>query len=113
MADLERGANPPDFSFFAPTEDVDGGPVDGPLTYNVYRKGSDTEAFPATAYVQLPPTLVLENGAYVVPVEGFVDGRHIIALTAVDANDEESAFSQTLGFTISDGIPPNPPVLLA
>ncbi len=111
MADIEKGNNPADYSFQAPTENVDGTPVTGPLTYSVYRKSADGDSFGTIPYLALPPSLVEVAGRYTVPIENFVEGRHIIALTATDADGDESAFSNTLGFSIN--VAPNPPLLLA
>ena len=112
MADIEKGLNPAEYSFQAPTENVDGSPVSGPLTYNVYRKELESDPF-GDPYLTLPPGLVEVDGRYTVQIDNFVPGRHVIALTATDIDLEESDFSNTLGFRITDGIAPQPPLLLA
>ena len=112
MADIERGINPENFKFFAPTENVDGTPVTQNLTYAVYIY-DENETNP-TRFLDLPSTLNTDvDGAFIVPIEDFPVGRTVLALTATDEDGDESAFSQTLGFRISDGVAPNPPVLLA
>jgi len=114
MADIEKGINPSDFSFTAPTANVDGSPIDGPLTYTVYRYGDENDPGSAQEYISLPPGLVPEaSGDYVVQLPAFVAGRHVISLTATDIDGDESALSNTLGFTkTAVGVPPSPPVLL-
>ena len=111
MADLERGLNPPSVFFRAPTENVDGTPVSGPLTYTVYRKAADVDVF-TDPYLVLPPTLQEVDGVYEAQLSDFPPGRHIIGLTATDVDLEESTMSLTMGFRITDGVPPNPPELL-
>ena len=112
MAAIEKGINPANFKFRAPTENVDGSPVTQSLTYAVYTY-DENEQNPVR-YLDLPPTLNQDvDGAYVVPIEDFPVGRTVIALTATDEDGEESAFSQTLGFRLTDGVAPNPPLLLA
>lgn len=110
MADVEKGRNPANFSFQAPAENVDGSAISGPLLYKLYRKDSDAEAFPSIEYLALAPSLN-PDGTYTAPIENFVEGRHVIALTATDAEGDESAYSNTLGFSIN--VAPNPPLLLA
>ena len=113
MADIEKGLNPAEFKFWAPTQNVDGTPVDGPLTYKVYRFGDEADPGTAQEYITLPPDLNQDvDGAYIVPLPQFVAGRHVIALTASDIDGDESALSNTLGFTkTAVGVPPSPPVL--
>lgn len=117
MADIERGTNPESFRFRAPVSDTEGNPVNGPLTYNLYRGDSDTAVdLEQEVYLVLPPDIaVVEedpvNGdIYEVPLPDFVEGRHVIALTAVDADGDESVKSNTLGFRI--GVAPEAPVFL-
>ena len=112
MADIERGDNPKFLSWHAPTENVDGTPITGPLVYNLYRADNEDliSSMPSLHY-SMPGTLQPE-GHYRAPLEQFAPGRHVIALTAVDADGDESAFSNTLGFTITVGVDPRPPVLL-
>ncbi len=111
MADIEKGANPTEISWTAPTTNVDGSPVNGPLNYRLYR--SDTEVFDMDDghFFELVGALQPE-GHYVAPIGQFPPGRNVIALTAVDADEDESALSNTLGFTITNGLIPNPPRLL-
>jgi len=109
MADIEKGVNPTSFSWQAPTENVDGSPVNGPLNYNLYR--SSTEVVnPDTDFFYVVVGTLQTEGVYSAPLDQFPEGRHVIALTAVDADGDESALSNTLGFRI--GIAPNPPLLL-
>jgi len=111
MADIERGTNPESFRWQAPTKNTDGSAIEGALNYNLYR-GDDEAAVLAAdeAYFVVVGELQTE-GVYQAPIEGFPEGRHVIALTAVDAGGDESAKSNTLGFTIA--LIPNAPVLLA
>ena len=51
-----------------------------------------------------------QDGTYVAPVENFPEGQHFIALTAVDADGDESELSNVLQFRI--GVAPRPPVLI-
>lgn len=109
MADIEKGKNPQNFKFQAPTENVDGSPISGPLVYKVYR--ADNETDPLVEYLTLPSSLNQDvDGNYVVPVEDFSEGRHVIALTATDAEGDESGFSNTLGFSIA--VAPKAPTIL-
>ena len=110
MADIEKGKNPANFKFQAPTENVDGSPVDGPLTYTVYQ--TDEDGTNPQAVMQLPPSLNQDvDGNYIVPIENFVEGRWVIALTATDVQGDESGLSNTLGFSIA--VAPKAPLLLA
>lgn len=112
MADVEKGINPENFKFFAPVENVDGSPITQDLTYAVYTY-DENEANP-TRFLDLPPSLNTDvDGAFIAPISDFPVGRSVISLTATDEDGEESAFSNTLGFRITDGIAPNPPLLLA
>ena len=107
MADLEKGKNPANLRWQAPTENVDGSPISGPLSYNLYRRTpGDTEY---TMFFVVVGDLQTD-GTYVAPVENFPEGSHEIVLTAVDAEGDESAYSNSLGFTI--GVAPRAPVLL-
>ena len=38
MADIEKGKNPENLRWQAPTENVDGSAISGPLSYNLYRR---------------------------------------------------------------------------
>ena len=107
MADIEKGKNPQNFKFVAPTENVDGSPISSGLVYKVYREvGSDFEEF-----VTLPPSLNQDvDGNYIVPVENFPEGRSVIAMTATDGDGDESGFSNTVGFSIA--VAPKAPILL-
>lgn len=112
MADIEKGINPENFRFQAPTENVDGSPITQALTYSVYTY-DELETNP-TLFLQLPSTLNQDvDGLYVVPIEDFPVGRSVVALTATDEDGEESDFSNTLGFRITDGVAPNAPLLVA
>ena len=112
MADLDWGVNPTqNLKWRAPTENVDGTPVKGPLTYNLYR--ADTVA----AFVKSPDTFFLTipgqlntDGFYEAPLPDFPEGDHVVALTAVDTDGDESALSNTVGFRI--GIAPKAPVIV-
>lgn len=113
MADIDKGVNPTaPLVWEAPTQNVDGSPVKGPLTYNLYR--ADTEAAlvksPDTLFMALPGQLN-PDGRYEAPLPLFPEGEHVIALTAVDTDGDESALSNTLGFRI--GIAPKAPVIVA
>lgn len=110
MADIEKGKNPTNFKFQAPTKNVDGSPVSGPLTYIVYQ--TDEDGNNPIQYVALPPSLNQDvDGNYIVPIENFAEGRWVIALTATDSEGDESGLSNTLGFSIA--VAPLPPLLLA
>lgn len=108
MADIEKGTNPETFSWQAPTQNTDGSAIDGPLNYNLYR-GDDETSIGSEPYFVVVGELQSE-GVYRAPIEGFPEGRHVIALTAVDAGGDESALSNTLGFSIA--LIPQAPVLL-
>ena len=114
MADIEKGLNPADFVFRAPTQNVDGSPIDGTLTYTIYRLSDENDPASAQPYLVLPPSLnQRQDGAYVVQLPDFVAGRHVIALTASDLDGDESALSNTLGFTqTAVGVAPSPPAFL-
>ena len=111
MADVEKGKNPTDFSWTAPTENVDGSPVNGPLNYNLYR--SDSEAITKSDFFYVVVGTLQQDGTYRAPLDQFPEGRNVIVLTAVDADGDESAFSNSLGFSVTDGLVPRPPVLSA
>ena len=110
MADIEKGVNPTSFSWQAPTENVDGSAINGPLNYNLYRSGTEV-VDPDTDFFYVVVGTLQQDGSYEAPLDQFPEGRHVIALTAVDADGDESALSNTLGFRI--GIAPNAPTLLA
>ena len=107
MADINKGKNPENFSFQAPTQNVDGSPVSGPLSYNLYRSDADLNDY--QLFFVVVGTLQTD-GSYLVPIENFPEGSHDIVLTAVDTEGDESAFSNSLGFTI--GVAPQAPVIL-
>jgi hypothetical protein len=95
MADVEKGKNPENLVWQAPTENVDGSPISGPLSYNLYRKDAAGEW----------------QFFYVIVGElDFPEGSHEIVLTAVDAEGDESAYSNSMGFTI--GVAPKAPVIV-
>ncbi len=107
MADIEKGKNPANLEWFAPTENVDGSPLSGPLSYNLYRKdpGDSEYTFFYVVVGELQP-----DGRYVAPLQSFPEGSHEIVMTAVDAEGDESGYSNSVGFTI--GVAPKAPVLL-
>lgn len=109
MADIERGSNPSNFSWVPPTENVDGSPVNGPLSYNLYRIN---EATGENSLFYVVVGSLNPDGTYTAPIENFPPGRHVIALSAVDADADESALSNTMGFDLTSGVFPRPPVLL-
>lgn len=110
MADIERGTNPANLRWQPPTENTDGSAIVGTLNYNLYR--ADDEAGLTTAPVFFSIAGVLQvDGTYVAPIEDFPEGRHVIALTAVDETGDESVQSNTMGFEIR--VVPNAPLLLA
>lgn len=117
MADIEKGINPDNFRWRAPVQNVDGSAITSALDYNLYR--AETEAGlegQTTPYFVVVGALVDQDpdtGAdiYEAPIENFPEGRHVIALTAVDADGDESALSNTLGFEID--VVPQAPFLLA
>ena len=113
MADIDKGLNPENFSWVPPTSNVDGSPISGPLSYRVYRGDSDDmlAARPISFYIVVGA--LQEDGTYVAPLSEFPPGKHVIALTAIDAEGDESAFSNTMAFSISDKVPPRPPVITA
>ncbi len=100
------GTNPDSLRWQPPTENTDGTPVKGPLSYNLYR--GDAEP-PDTLYFVIVGELQ-QDGTYIAPVENFPEGEHFIALTAVDADGDESDLSNVLQFRI--GVAPRPPVLI-
>lgn len=107
MADIEKGKNPENLRWQAPTQNVDGSAISGPLNYNLYRKDpADTDY---EFYFVIVGTLQAD-GTYQAPLDGFVEGSHEIVLTAVDAEGDESAYSNSVGFTI--GVAPEAPILL-
>lgn len=109
MADIEKGKNPENFKFQAPTTNVDGSAIVGDLIYKVYAEDY------AGAFVELlvlPPSLNKDvDGNYIVPLEYFREGSWVIALTATDSEGDESGFSNTMSFSIA--VAPRPPLLLA
>jgi len=111
MASVEKGVNPESISWQAPTQNTDGSPVKGPLTYNLYRADNEADLVrdPANYFLALPGSLN-PDGNYEAALPDFPEGRHVIALTAVDIDGDESELSNDLGFRI--GIAPNAPVLL-
>lgn len=113
MADLDWGVNPDKpLKWQAPTENVDGTPVKGPLTYNLYRAETDAALVKSeeTLFMSLPGTLN-PDGYFEAPLPNFPEGDHVIALTAIDIDGDESALSNTVGFRI--GIAPRAPVIVA
>lgn len=113
MADIEKGTNPAEpLVWQAPTENTDGTPVKGPLTYNLYRAGTEAALVksPETLFMALPGQLNVD-GRYEAPLPDFPEGRHVIALTAVDIEGDESELSNTVGFRI--GVAPLAPVIVA
>ena len=112
MANLELGANPANLKWRAPTENVDGTPIQGPLNYNLYRSDSEPVSKASGVFFVLVGTLQAD-GTYEAPLGQFPGGRNVIAITAVDAEGDESELSNDAGFYISDGVAPRPPVLIA
>jgi hypothetical protein len=110
MADIERGTNPGSFRWQAPTENTDGSPITEALNYNLYRADDADGLAAAPVYYAVVGELQSE-GVYEAPLNDFPEGRHVIALTAVDEGGDESALSNSLGFTIARV--PEAPVLLA
>jgi len=111
MPDIDRGINPEDFSWTPPTENVDGTPVNGPLNYRLYRRADDQPHTPDDFFFEVVGTLQPE-GHYVAQLTNFPPGASVIAMTAVDADGDESAFSNTMGFALTNGILPSPPTIL-
>jgi hypothetical protein len=105
MADVEKGKNPENLVWQAPTENVDGSPISGPLSYNLYRKDAAGEW--QFFYVIVGE---LQGDRYVAPLQDFPEGSHEIVLTAVDAEGDESAYSNSMGFTI--GVAPKAPAIV-
>jgi len=112
VANIEKGVNPGTVRWTAPTENVDGTPVNGPLNYNLYRSDNENISKETDFFYIVVGTLVGEN-QYEAPLDNFPDGRNVIALTAIDIDGDESALSNTVGFTVTDGVAPLPPVLEA
>lgn len=116
MADLEKGLNPPELVFQAPTTNEDGSPIVGDLSYMLYRADDEASLVrdPANQYLTLPANLNQRaDGAYVLQFPHFAPGRHVIALTAIDIDGDESRLSNTMGFERSSpGVQPSPPVFL-
>lgn len=110
MADIELGLNPTSLRWQAPTENVDGTPVNGPLNYNLYRRDPSVQddAF-VNVYVVVGE--LQTDGTYTAPIENLASGEHEVALTAVDADGIESDFSNSVGFRLA--AVPQAPVLLA
>lgn len=110
MADIEQGVNPGNLRWQPPTENTDGSPIRGALSYNLYR--ADDVAGLASAAVYFVVVGALQtDGTYVAPVDNFAEGRHVIAMTAVDEQGDESTRSNTLGFEVR--VVPRAPFLLA
>ena len=107
MAAIEKGKNPANLRWQPPTQNVDGSPVSGPLSYNLYRKDPGDLAY---SFFFVVVGDLQQDGTYVAPIENFPEGSHEIVLTAVDTEGDESGYSNSVGFTI--GIAPQPPVLL-
>jgi len=107
MADIEKGKNPDNLRWQAPTENIDGSPISGPLSYNLYRKDPSEQDY---SFFFVIVGALQADGTYEAPLENFPEGSHEIVLTAVDAEGDESAYSNSVGFTI--GVAPNAPVLL-
>ena len=114
MADIESGTNPPNIHWQPPTTNTDGSAIVSPLNYNLYRASTEAGLVkdPANLFFVVVGTLQ-GDGTYLAPITGFPEGRHVVALTAVDDGGDESALSNSMGFTISDGIEPEAPLLLA
>lgn len=110
MADIEKGKNPANFKFQAPTQNVDGSPITQSLLYKVYRV--DEDGLNPVEFLTLPASLNQDvDGNYIVQIENFPEGRSVIAMTATDEDGDESGLSNTLGFSIA--VAPRPPLLLA
>ena len=105
--DINKGKNPSNFEWVPPTQNVDGSPVSGPLSYNLYRR--DPGQIDYTFFFVVVGTLQTD-GNYIAPLSDFPEGSHEIVLTAVDAEGDESSYSNSLGFTI--GVAPKAPVLV-
>ena len=113
MADIEKGTNPEEnLTWQAPIENTDGSPVKGPLTYNLYRADDEASLVrsPTALFMALPGQLNVD-GLYEAPLPDFPEGRHVIALTAVDVQGDESELSNTVGFRI--GVAPLAPLIVA
>jgi len=113
VADIEKGENPGTFEWRAPSENTDGSPIIQDLSYQLYRAPSDTD--PLTPFYMVVGSLQREDpvtGApiYEAPLDEFPEGRSVIALTAIDEDGDESALSNTMGFTVV--IRPAAPLLL-
>jgi hypothetical protein len=114
MADVEKGVNPQDFGWAAPTKNVDGSDIVGALNYNVYRANDAASLDVALGPFYTVVGTLQTDGTYRAPLDQFPGGRHVIALTAVDTDGDESSFSNSLGFEVSEvGVAPNPPLLSA
>lgn len=103
---IDKGKNPSNINWEAPTENVDGSAISGPLNYNLYRKAP--EEIDYEFYFVVVGSLQ-EDGTYVAPLSDFPEGSHEVVLTAVDSEGDESGYSNSIGFTI--GVAPRPPVL--
>ena len=109
---IELGLNPPVLKWEAPTENVDGSQIKGPLSYNVYRTEFGSVLGPENVFFNVVGDLQ-PDGKYTLPTGQFPLGTHVVVLTAVDTEGDESDYSNAVVFTITDEIPPRPPVMLA
>ncbi len=109
MADIDKGKNPSLLRWQPPSEYEDGSSITdlSDLSYNLYRRT------PGEADYELYFVVVGElqtDGTYSAPLGDFVEGAHEIVLTAVDAEGDESAYSNSITFII--GVAPKPPIFL-
>lgn len=108
MADIELGKNPAALRWQAPTENEDGSAISGALDYTLYRKDPGSSD-PYVNFMVIVGDLQVD-GTYSAPLPQFPEGSHEIVLTAKDEQGDESAFSNSVSFTI--GIAPKAPTFL-
>lgn len=107
MADIDKGKNPENLRWQAPVENADGSAISGPLNYNLYRRAPGE---PEYVFYFVIVGALQADGTYSAPLINFAEGSHELVMTAVDAQGDESAYSNSVGFSI--GVAPKAPKFL-